>query len=168
MSKKIIVVAILMLAIVVFFAACKKDNYDVSYTIPGENGEIVEVYVDEDGNEFITNVDGDRIPVTTDKDGFYDDITALVTQTTVKDDKDNTTTSTTKADNSTTTTTKANKDNTTTTKADKDNITTTTKYSDSTESTSKKPITITDDAPVKEDSISWQEIKDAAKKANKS
>lgn len=152
MSKKIIAVAVLMLTIVVVLAACKKDDYEVSYTVPGENGEIIEVYKDKDGNEFVTNASGEKIPVTTDENGFYDDLTSLITQTT-KTDKDNTTTS-----NSTTTTTKA----------DKDNTTTTTKPSDSTESTNKKPVIITDDAPVKEDSISWQEIKDAAKKTNKS
>ena len=156
MGKKIIAVAILMLAIVVVFAACKDDGYEVSDTIPGENGEVIEVYKDKDGNEFVTNANGDKIPVTTDKDGFYDDVAALVTQTT-EADKDNTTT-----------TTKADKDNTTTTtKADKDNTTTTTKPADSTEPTSKKPVVIVEGAPEKEDSISWQEIKDAAKKANK-
>ena len=147
MSKKIIAVSLLMLAVVVLFAACKKDDYEVSFTVPMDDGEVITVYKDEDGEEFVTNVDGDKIPVTTDKDGFYDDITSLVTQTT-------------------TTTTKADKDNSTTstTKADKDNTTTTTEPD---ETTTKKPITI-DGTGGKQDSISWQEIKDAANKANKS
>ena len=157
MSKKIIAASLLMLAIVVLFAACKKDDYEVSFTVPVEDGEVITVFKDDEGNEFVTNVDGDKIPVTTDKDGFYDDITSLVTQTTTtttKADKNNTTTSTTKAD----------KDNTTTstTKADKDNSST-----KPTETTTNKPISI-DDTTKKQDSISWQEIKDAAKKANKS
>lgn len=154
MSKKIIAVSVLMLAIVVLFAACKKDDYEVSFTVPMEDGEVITVYQDDEGNEFVTNVDGDKIPVTTDKDGFYDDITSLVTQTT---------TTTTKADknNSTTSTTKADKDNTTTKPADD---TTTTKKPD--ETTTNK-ITI-DSGSGKQDSISWQEIKDAAKNANKS
>ncbi len=153
MSKKIIAVSLLMLAVVVLFAACKKDDYEVSFTVPVEDGEVITVYKDEDGEEFVTNTDGDKIPVTTDKDGFYDDITSLVTQTTTKADKNNSTTSTTKADkdNSTTTTTKADKDNTT----------------KPTETTTRKPITI-DGTGGKQDSISWQEIKDAAKNANKS
>ena len=50
------------------------------------------------------------------------------------------------------------------TKADKDNTTTTTEPD---ETTTKKPITI-DGTGGKQDSISWQEIKDAANKANKS
>ncbi len=146
MSKKIIAVSLLMLAIVVLFAACKKDDYEVSFTVPMEDGEVITVYQDDEGNEFVTNVDGDKIPVTTDKDGFYDDITSLVTQTTTttKADKNNTTTSTTKP-------------------AD-DNATTTTKKPD--ETTTKK-ITI-DSGSGKQDSISWEEIKNAAKNANKS
>ncbi|MBR5320932.1 MAG: hypothetical protein IKU41_03740 [Clostridia bacterium] len=153
MSKKIIAASLLMLAIVVLFAACKKDDYEVSFTVPMEDGEVITVYKDDEGNEFVTNVEGDKIPVTTDKDGFYDDITSLVTETTTK-----------KQDNTTTSTTKADKDNTTTstTKADKDNTTT-----KPTETTTNKPISI-DDTTKKQDSISWQEIKDAAKKANKS
>lgn len=157
MSKKIIAVSVLMLAIVVLFAACKKDDYEVSFTVPMEDGEVITVYQDDEGNEFVTNVDGDKIPVTTDKDGFYDDITSLVTQTT---------TTTTKADknNSTTSTTKADKDNTTTSTTKPADDTTTTKKPD--ETTTNK-ITI-DSGSGKQDSISWQEIKDAAKNANKS
>ena len=153
MSKKIIAASLLMLAIVVLFAACKKEDYEVSFTVPMEDGEVITVYKDDEGNEFVTNVEGDKIPVTTDKDGFYDDITSLVTETTTK-----------KQDNTTTSTTKADKDNTTTstTKADKDNTTT-----KPTETTTNKPISI-EGATKKQDSISWQEIKDAAKKANKS
>ncbi|MBO5944716.1 MAG: hypothetical protein J6Q50_05425 [Clostridia bacterium] len=97
MSKKIIVAALLLMAVAVVFSACKKDDYELSYTVPVEDGDVIEVFKDKEGNEFVTNVDGDKIPVTTDKDGFYDDITSLVTQTTTtttKADKDNTTTTT--------------------------------------------------------------------------
>lgn len=116
MTKKIIVAALLLVAVAVVFSACKKDDYEVSYTVPVEDGEAITVYKDNEGNEFVTNVDGDKIPVTTDKDGFYDDITSLVTETTTKK-QDNTTTSTTKQDkdNTTTTTTNTDKDDTTTT-----------------------------------------------------
>ena len=116
MTKKIIVAALLLVAVAVVFSACKKDDYEVSYTVPVEDGEAITVYKDNEGNEFVTNVDGDKIPVTTDKDGFYDDITSLVTETTTKK-QDNTTTSTTKQDkdNTTTTTTNPDKDDTTTT-----------------------------------------------------
>lgn len=75
----------MLLAIVVVFAACKKDDdYKVDYTVTLNNGDTVEVYENEDGENFVTNVDGDEIPVTTDKDGYYDDIEVLITETTTK------------------------------------------------------------------------------------
>lgn len=103
MNKKIIAVAMLLLAVVVVFAACKKDDdYKVDHTVTLENGDIVEIYEDEDGENFVTNLEGDKIPVTSDPDGFYDSIADLITETTTKksdkndkDDKNSTTTSTT-------------------------------------------------------------------------
>ena len=64
MTKKIIAAALLMLAVTVLFAACKKEEYQVSHTVP-VGSTIVDVYEDKDGNEYVTNVDGDMIPVTT-------------------------------------------------------------------------------------------------------
>ena len=142
MSKKIIAVSLLMLAIVVLFAACKKDDYEVSFTVPMDDGEVITVYQDEDGNEFVTNVDGDKIPVTTDKDGFYDDITSLVTQTTTKPSDDNPESST---------------------EPSNDVPESSTEPTD----TTRKPVTI-DSSTGKQDSIKWQDVKDAAKNANKS
>lgn len=150
MSKKIIVAALLLVAVAVVFSACKKDDYEVSYTVPVEDGEAITVYKDNEGNEFVTNVDGDKIPVTTDKDGFYDDITSLVTETTTKK-QDNTTTSTTKQDkDNTTTTTNPDKDNTTTTtNPDKDDTTTTT----------GAPVQIGGEGH--QDSVDWKDIVNA-------
>ncbi len=108
MSKKIIAVAVMLLALVVVFTACKKEpEYKVDHTVKLDNGDIVEVYEDEDGEQFVTNVDGDKIPVTSDPDGFMDKIEDLITETTTKKaDKND------KEDkNSTTTTTAPNKDN---------------------------------------------------------
>lgn len=109
MNKKLIAVAVLLLAVVVVFAACKKEpEYKVDYTVELEDGEIIEVYEDENGENFVTNVDGDEIPVTTDVDGFQDDIKDLVTATTNPDAEktsNKTTTSTTEKQTSTTTTT---------------------------------------------------------------
>lgn len=145
MNKKIILTAVLLLAVVVVFAACGKDDYEVSYTVPGTNGEVIEVYKDNEGNEFVTNADGDKIPVTTDKDGFYDDITSLITQTTTtKSNKENNTTTTTAPTSTTTTTTTA---------PDKDNSTTT---------TTKKAITINGNGG--QDSVKWEDIVNAGKK----
>ncbi|MCH5191460.1 MAG: hypothetical protein J1F23_04780 [Oscillospiraceae bacterium] len=81
MNKKIIAVAVLLLAFVVIFAACKKDKPDDSKADDPSNGEL-QVSVDDNGDLYVTNVDGDKIPVTTDEDGFYDDISTLVTATT--------------------------------------------------------------------------------------
>lgn len=153
MSKKIIAVSLLMLAIVVLFAACKKDDYEVSFTVPMDDGEVITVYQDEDGNEFVTNVDGDKIPVTTDKDGFYDDITSLVTQTTTKPSDDNPENSTEPSSNVPESSTEPSND--------------VPESSTEPTDTTRKPITI-DGTGGKQDSISWQEIKDAANKANKS
>lgn len=164
MSKKIIAVSLLMLAVVVLFAACKKDDYEVSFTVPMDDGEVITVYKDEDGDEFVTNVDGDKIPVTTDKDGFYDDITSLVTQTTTKPSDDNPESSTDPNGNVPESSTDPSND-VPESSTDPNNIPESS--TDPTETTTKKPITI-DGTGGKQDSISWQEIKDAAKNANKS
>ena len=148
MTKKIIAVSLLMLALVVLFAACKKDDYEVSFTVPMDDGEVITVYKDEDGEEFVTNVDGDKIPVTTDKDGFYDDITALVTQTTTKPSDDNPESSTDPSDDVPESSTDPSND-----------------IPSSTPETATNKITI-DSGSGKQNSISWQEIKDAAKNAN--
>ena len=93
MSKKIIAVALVVLAVTVLFASCKKEEYKVSHTI--EVGTTtVDVYPDEEGNEYVTNVDGDMIPMTTDADGFYDDVEDLFTETTTKKGDKTTTTTT--------------------------------------------------------------------------
>lgn len=85
MNKKIIAIAILFLCLVVVFVACKKDDgYKVGFTVTLENGDTVEVFENEDGENFVTNVDGDEIPVTSDEDGFYDSIEDLITETTTK------------------------------------------------------------------------------------
>lgn len=107
MNKKIIAVAIMLLAVVVVFAACKKEpDYKVDYTVTLENGDVVDVYEDENGENFVTNVDGDKIPVTSDPDGFMDKIEDLITETTTKKSDKND-----KDKNSTTSTTAPNKDN---------------------------------------------------------
>ena len=103
MSKKIIAVAALLLVVTVLFAACKdKEEYTVSHTV-SVGTTVINVYEDKEGNEFITNVDGDYIPVTSSPDGFFDDFEMLMTETTTKKG-DTTTTTTTEAPSTTTTT----------------------------------------------------------------
>lgn len=150
MSKKIIAIVVLMLALVFVFAACKKEEYKVSHTVPVENGEVIEVYEDEDGNEFVTNMDGDKIPVTTGADGSMDNVEDLVTETTTK--KSGTTTTTT-----TTTTEPPTSDS-----GDSEKPTSTTTTT-TTETTTRGQLEIgTDSAAnsdkIKEDSISIDEI----------
>ncbi len=151
MTKKIIIASILLLAVAVVFTACKKDDYEPSYTIPGENGEVITVYKDEEGNEFVTNIDGDKIPVTTSEEGFYDDIPALITQTTTKKPSGSTISTTKKPSGSTTTTT--------TTKPSGDKPTTTLPK----ETTTLPDVDFGKDNKT-EDKVEWSDIVNAGKK----
>lgn len=83
MNKKIIAVALLILMISVVFISCgKKRSWekDDTTSAPSETTSI-EYTTDESGEKFVTNINGELIPVTTGKDGsveFYDD---LITKT---------------------------------------------------------------------------------------
>ena len=147
MTKKIIVAALLVLAVTVLFAACKKDEYQVSHTVPVGTSS-VEVYEDKDGNEYVTNVDGDMIPVTTDADGFYDNIENLFTETTTKKSNKNDKTTTTETITSNTPAQGENGDIESSTQASIDNTETTTKKPSETETTTRRT----------EDSINWDDI----------
>lgn len=153
MTKKIALAVVLLLAVTVLFAACKKEEYKVSHTVP-VGSTVVDVYEDKDGNEYVTNVDGDMIPVTTDAEGFFDSIEDLLTETTTKKNKNDKTTTTT-----TTTTTQQNPSNdgsTTTTKQDPAN--------DDTTTTTQKQEIVIDSQNKTPDSITWDEIVNAGKK----
>lgn len=83
MNKKIIAVALLILMISVVFISCgKKRSWkkDDTTAAPSETTSI-EYTTDESGEKFVTNINGELIPVTTGKDGsveFYED---LITKT---------------------------------------------------------------------------------------
>lgn len=83
MNKKIIAVALLILMISVVFISCgKKRSWEKDDTTaaPSETTSI-EYTTNELGEKFVTNINGELIPVTTGKDGsveFYDD---LITKT---------------------------------------------------------------------------------------
>lgn len=83
-KKYIIAVAVAILALAVLFAACKKDEEEEDKPVNGESNAAESISTEENGDMYVTNVDGDKIPVTTDKDGFFDDIKSLVTATTAK------------------------------------------------------------------------------------
>lgn len=158
MNKKIFAIVILTMAIIFVFAACKKEKYEVSYTVPTDDGNVIEVYEDEDGNEFVTNMDGDKIPVTTGTDGSYDNVEDLITETTTK-----------KGAPATTKPASTNIPITTTKPASSDNTTTTTKPESPTnvrpsETTTRPKLEIGNEDAVKgeggrqEDTISIDEI----------
>ena len=83
MNKKIIAVALLILMISVVFISCgKKRSWEKDDTTaaPSETTSI-EYTTDESGEKFVTNINGELIPVTTVKDWsveFYED---LITKT---------------------------------------------------------------------------------------
>ena len=83
MNKKIIAVALLILMISVVFISCGKKRScekDDTTGAPSETSSI-EYTTDESGEKFVTNINGELIPVTTGKDGsveFYED---LITKT---------------------------------------------------------------------------------------
>lgn len=167
MSKKILVISAIVLALTVTLTACKSKKDDnaeskpentdkvvQTVTVTGEDGGVtnVEVYEDQSGDKYITNVQGDKVPLTTDDQGFRDDIGVLVTSTTSAPQKDP---SSTEAPQSTNQPTSANESTT----GSKE---TTTKSSDSTEaSTSGSSIIIGPSGP--QDSISWDDIKNPKK-----
>ena len=83
MNKKIIAFELLILMISVLFISCgKKRSWEKDDTTaaPSETTSI-EYTTNESGEKFVTNINGELIPVTTGKDGsveFYDD---LITKT---------------------------------------------------------------------------------------
>lgn len=85
MNKKIIAVALLILMISVVFISCgKKRSWEKDDTTaaPSETTSI-EYTTDESGEKFITNINGELIPVTTGKDGsveFYEDLITKPTE----------------------------------------------------------------------------------------
>lgn len=104
MSKKILLASAIILILTVVLTACKGKNYDKTeentdkvvqtVTVIGKDGGVttVEVYEDTSGDKYITNVDGDKIPLTTDDQGFSDDIGYIVTSK-PSDDKNSTSSS---------------------------------------------------------------------------
>ena len=161
MNKKILVVSVIILALTVVLTACKGKDYKptdekpentdkVVGTVPytDEQGSEIDitVYEDETGEKYVTNTQGDKIPMTTDSNGFSDDVGSLITQTTAP--------STTKAPsggNSNTTTTQNSSTTTTTTTV------TTTSSSSTQENVTGGPPSI--GAVTEQDTISWDTIK---------
>lgn len=85
MKKSIIAVALALVAMATLMTACKK-NEDFKEKPNTDNK--IEYSTDENGDLFITNVNGEKIPVTTDKDGYADMYEDLVTKTAAQVEKD--------------------------------------------------------------------------------
>ena len=85
MKKSIIDVALALVAMATLMTACKK-NEDFKEKPNTDNK--IEYSTDENGDLFITNVNGEKIPVTTDKDGYAEMYEDLVTKTAAQVAKD--------------------------------------------------------------------------------
>ena len=154
MSKKILLISAIILVLTVALTACKgkddeptpesTDKVVQTVTVTGKDGGVttVEIYEDASGDQYITNVDGEKVPVTADSEGFYEDIGYVVTSkpsNTEKNTSVNYLTGSTQPSSTTTTTT----------------------VPSSSETTTSGGIKI--DSTVKQDSIEWDDIKNPKK-----
>lgn len=78
MKKSVIAVALTLAVMATLMTACKKDNGVEDNTVPDTT---VEYSTDENGEAYVTNVNGEKIPVTTDKNGYAELYNDLVTKT---------------------------------------------------------------------------------------
>ncbi len=79
MKKTIIAIALILVIACVLFTACKTKNSGEETTTETTT---IEIFTDsETGEKYVTNNNGDRIPVTTDVDGAIDFVEELVTKT---------------------------------------------------------------------------------------
>lgn len=175
MNKKILIISVIILALTVALTACKgktekepddtTSNTDIVVaTVPVTNEEgttiDVTIYQDSKGEQYVTNYQGDKIPMTTDASGFKDDPGYLITQTTVAPSSVLTTAPNNNNNSSTTTTAPAGNNGSTTT-------TTAPAVSDPTTSTTSAPSnTTTTGGGIEigtgaghQDSIPWDKLK---------
>ena len=78
MKKSVIAVALALVAMAALMTACKKDAGFDERPVPDTT---VEYSTDENGETYVTNVNGEKIPVTTDKNGYAELYSDLVTKT---------------------------------------------------------------------------------------
>lgn len=111
MNKKIIIVSVLLIAAVLLFASCNKDKDSKTDNKTEKNTEIS---TEKNGDMYVTNKNGEHIPVTTSADGSIELIDDLITKTAEqvsKEKEEIKKNSSTAADKKTTT--KSNKETTT-------------------------------------------------------
>lgn len=75
MQKKILIIALCLLAVVFLTVACNKNKEPDKDYVP------IDYTIGEDGEKYVTNIYGDLIPVTTSKDGGMELIDDLITKT---------------------------------------------------------------------------------------
>lgn len=75
MQKKILIIALCLLAVVFLTVACNKNKEPDNDYVP------IDYTTDEAGEKYVTNIYGDLIPVTTSKDGGMELIDDLITKT---------------------------------------------------------------------------------------
>lgn len=90
MKKTLVILSLVMLLCVFAFTACKNTEQDET----PDGQETIEYSTYENGNLFVTNVDGEEIPVTTDKDGYVELYKDLVTKSAQQVSKEQTETQT--------------------------------------------------------------------------
>lgn len=78
MKKSVIAVALTLAALATIMTACKKDDGFDEKPVPDTT---VEYSTDESGEPYVTNVNGEKIPVTTDKNGYAELYPDLITKT---------------------------------------------------------------------------------------
>lgn len=79
MNKKIILACVLLVLAVLIFASCGKKDKDGKNTTASSKSP--EISTDSEGNRFVTNGEGVKIPVTTSKDGGVELVGDLITKT---------------------------------------------------------------------------------------
>ena len=86
MKKTIIVIAVIIVIACVLLCACgtKKGDEETTTTLSAE----MEISTEENGEMFVTNKDGEHIPVTTGLDGAMEFVEDLVTKTEVQVSKE--------------------------------------------------------------------------------
>lgn len=169
MNKKILLISAILLVLTVALTACKSKTYNPvegekdgntdkvvqTVTVTGEDGGVtnVEIFEDEDGEKYITNVDGEKVPLTTDDQGFSDDIGFLVTSKPSAENKPSS------SQSSSPSSSKENENNSSSTQPSSNagENSTADESSSSSESSTGGGIII--DSTTKQDSISWDDIK---------
>ncbi|MDE5994019.1 MAG: hypothetical protein K2G60_00750 [Oscillospiraceae bacterium] len=162
MNKKILLVSAIILILTVSLTACKGKKDDAgnesntdkvvqTVTVTGKDGGVtnVEIFEDASGDKYITNVDGEKIPLTTDEQGYSDDIGYIVTSKPANDKKPDSSSNTVKP-------------------TDGNNPTESSQPSSSATDNSTAPENSTGggiviDSKVPQDSISWDDIKNPKK-----